>query len=104
MAKMPKDSAMSAGAQDKESVNYRMGDPQGERCETCTNYRPEQELCSMVQGQIGAAGVCDLYSSLGEDEEGAELVDDPGAREAAMMEMLFGGAGGGGMPPVGGMR
>lgn len=92
MAKMPKDSTQSPGAQDKESVNYRMGDPQGERCETCSEFRPEEELCSRVQGQISPRGMCDMYSGMGEGEEKAETQADP----AMLEQMLFGGGMGGG--------
>lgn len=87
---MPKTSAEAAGAQAKDAVNYRVGDPQGMSCGSCMNFRPEMLMCSKVRGEISPSGLCDLYESAREGEvppgEPAAPVD-----QALLDEMLFGG-------------
>jgi hypothetical protein len=100
MAKMPTAPAGSEGTVSKDEANYRRGDPQGESCASCMNFRPEMEQCSAVQGVISPAGMCDLYS--GGEEEGRTPPGEPAAPVDEMMlqQLLFGG---GGQMPTGGM-
>ena len=60
-----------------DTVNYRNAGDDGKSCANCQYFNaPDQ--CTMVDGTVSAAGVCDLYSKK--------------ANEADLMDQLFGGA------------
>lgn len=60
----------------QEAVNYRTAEDGTQSCANCGNFRaPDQ--CALVQGPVGAAGVCDLWAKLRD--------------ETALMDQLFGG-------------
>lgn len=89
MAKMPKDDLTSTGSVSKEAANYRMGDAQGDRCETCAHYLPAQGMCDQVEGAINPGGLSDFFEpkELGQTEA-----------PAGLEEMLFAGGPTGGPP------
>lgn len=96
MAKLPQAPAGVSGTVSKDEAGYRRGDPQGDSCAACMNFRPEMEQCTAVQGQISPAGLCDLFEPAGEGRtppgEPAMPPRGGGPDEAALEQLLFGGA------------
>lgn len=75
-------------AKSQSEVNYRPGDEQTS-CLNCAFYQ-EPNSCTQVEGEISAAGLCDLFTPKGAD---AELGAAP---QMSIEDMLFGG----GLPNV----
>lgn len=94
MARIPQAPAGASGTVSKEEAGYRRGDPQGDSCQACMNFRPEMEQCSAVQGPISPAGLCDLFTPASEGRtppgEPAMPPSEAG-QQAALEQMLFGG-------------
>jgi len=64
-ARQGHDPMNKAGKVPKKTVNYRDADTLGRRCGTCSMYRPggtpASGSCTLVEGLIRAAGVCDRW-------------------------------------------
>lgn len=45
---------------DKQAVNYRPGEPDGQRCQNCENFQ-QPDACQTVTGLISPDDLCDVW-------------------------------------------
>lgn len=67
---------LMAELQSQEAVNYRTAEDGMQSCSNCQNFRaPDQ--CGLVQGPIGASGVCDLWVKMNDSQAVADMLFGP---------------------------
>ena len=71
-----------AELQPQEAVNYRTAEDGMQSCSNCQNFRsPDQ--CGLVQGPIGASGVCDLWTKMMDSKAMSDMMFGPPSPEGA---------------------